>query len=103
MTNVRASCPGCGTIEILASEITIRCCDQPRQDSYRLRCPICSMWMVKDANTQVVTALLAAGSPIERWRLPLEMNERPDDAAAITDDDLIDFHAALEMLPTARR
>jgi len=103
MTSVRASCPGCGSIEIAASEITVRCCDQSGHDSYRLRCPMCSMWMVKDANAEVVIALLGAGSPIERWRLPLEMNERPKGAAVIGDDDLIDFHEALARLPTAVR
>jgi hypothetical protein len=59
--------------------------------------------MVKDANAATVIALLEAGSPIERWRLPLEMSERPKEAALIGDDDLIDFHQALERLPTAHR
>ena len=60
------------------------------------------MWTVKDACSRVVTLLLLAGAQLESWTLPLELHERPDRTVArISDDDLIDFHEALERLPTA--
>jgi hypothetical protein len=40
---------------------------------------------------------------MEHWRLPLELNERPDNATLIGYDELIDFREALERLPTAIR
>jgi len=59
------------------------------------------MWAVKNAGSGVVTLLLRAGVAVEHWNLPLEFSERPDQAAAINDDDLIDLREALKLLPTA--
>ena len=74
------------------------------QSTYRFRCSICNAWTVKFAGPGVITLLLRAGARVERWRQPREIEERPDSSVApITDDDLIDFHEALEQLPTAVR
>ncbi len=98
---VRASCPTCGDIEVRAGEVTVRCCAETMQNTYRFRCPICSSWTVKDAGPSVVVLLLRAGAQAESWRLPLELHERPDcTVEPISDDDLIDFHEAVERLPT---
>ncbi|MEO5842943.1 MAG: hypothetical protein ABIQ73_26530 [Acidimicrobiales bacterium] len=70
-------------------------------NEYRFRCPECSLWTVKEAGPSVVTLFLRAGVQMESVRLPLELNERPDHSMnAISLDDLIDFHEALESLPT---
>ena len=100
---VRAFCPDCGDIEVRSEGVTLRRCVETMQHSYRFRCPICSMWAVKNAGSGVVTLLLRAGVPVEHWNLPLEFAERPDQGAAINDDDLIDLRQALEILPTAER
>jgi len=101
---VHASCPSCGVVECRASEVTIRCCTEAMRNTYRFRCPECSPWTVNDAGPSAVTLLLRSGAQIESWRLPLELNERPDDSVApISDDDVIDFHEALEQLPVFQR
>ena len=61
------------------------------------------MLAVKDAGSGVVTLLLRAGVTVEHWNLPLEFAERPDDAAALDHDDLIDIREKLNLLPTADR
>ena len=69
---------------------------------YRFRCLVCSTWTVKDAGPGVISLLLRAGAEVERWRQPLEVDERPDSSVAPIDyDDLIAFHEALARLPTA--
>ena len=72
------------------------------QNTYRFRCPECSLWTVRDAGPSVVTLLLRSGAQIEDWRPPRELDERPDNSVApISYDDLVDFHEALAQLPTA--
>jgi hypothetical protein len=99
---VRASCPTCREVEVNGQDFTIRCCIEDMRSMYRFRCPRCDSWTVKDANPGVITLLLRAGARVERWRRPLEIDERPDRSVApLNEDDLIDFHEELQRLPTA--
>jgi hypothetical protein len=99
---VRASCPTCSEVEVRGEDFTIRCCIETMRSMYRFRCPRCASWTVKDAGPGVITLLLRAGARVERWRQPLELDERPGrNVAPLTEDDLIDFHEALQRLPTA--
>jgi predicted RNA-binding Zn-ribbon protein involved in translation (DUF1610 family) len=100
---VRASCPDCGDVEVHSDGITIRRCVETMEHSFRFRCPICSMWAVKDAGSGAVTLLLRAGVPVEHWNLPLELAERPSHGATIDHDDVIDLLQAIALLPTADR
>ena len=101
MTVVRMSCPQCGDVEVYARDVTVRCCDETMQFTYRFRCPTCSMPIVKEADDGAVTLLLDGDARTERWHLPLELYEHPVDAAPINPGDLLDFHEAIERLPTA--
>jgi len=101
---VRARCPRCGEIDVPAAQVTIRSCAETVTSTYRFRCPLCSSWIVREADLSVVALLSRAGALFDGWRGPLELNEHPDaSVAAISHDDLIDFHEALEQLPTAVR
>ena len=101
---VRASCPTCHEVEVSGETFTIRGCIETMRSMYRFRCPSCSSWTVKEAGPGVIALLLRAGARVERWRQPLELDERPDRTVApLTEDDLIDFHEALQRLPTAVR
>jgi len=59
------------------------------------------MTMVRDTQDDAITLLLEAGARTERWHLPLELYEHPDRAAPINNNDALDFHDAIERLPTA--
>ena len=102
-TGVRATCETCGDIGLFASEVTVRYCDDTTQQAYRFRCPICSVWTIKDTAPDVAALLIRSGAAVEHWRLPLELDERPEHGASINYDDMIDFHEALDRLPTALR
>jgi hypothetical protein len=96
MTDVRLSCMSCGTIEVAVEDITVRCCDDVKEFAYRFRCPKCVKLAVTDISLDIAALLLRAGAPVEHWQLPLELFERPEHAAPIDHDDLIDFHAAID-------
>jgi hypothetical protein len=100
MTVVRVSCPECGDVEVYARDVTVRCCDETMHFAYRFRCPRCSMPIVKDADDGAVTLLLEGDARTERWHLPLEVYEHPVGAAPINTSDLLDFHEAIERLPS---
>ena len=97
---VHANCPNCGVVECQASEVTIRCYAEAMQNTYRFRCPECHSWIARTAGPAVVTMLLQSGAQVETARLPREIHERSVVATPISDDDVIDFHQALEQLPT---
>ena len=100
---VHANCPSCGVVECRASEVTIRAYAEAMQNTYRFRCPECHSWIARTAGPAVVTLQLRSGVQVETSRLPQEIHERCVDATPISDDDLIDFHQALEQLPTFQR
>jgi len=101
MGDVGASCPTCGRIDLSVRDITVRCCDDTMEHSYRFRCPVCATWTVNDASASVLTLLVRAGAEVERWRLPRE--HRVDNGTPISRDDVINFREALAQLPTLGR
>ena len=100
---VGASCPSCGRVDLSVGDITVRCCEDTMEHSFRFRCPLCATWAVKDATSSVLALLVRAGAHVERWRLPRELHERVDNVAPISHDDVINFREALAQLPTLGR
>lgn len=100
-----AVCVDCGAVEIKVRDIVVRKCENPRiPDIYRIACPDCALKITCKTDSTMSAMLLRAGAQIERWAMPKELDERRDnDSAPITHDDLIEFHASLAALPTARR
>lgn len=92
MTTIRANCPDCGDVQIpQAEELTVRICADDDAGSYNFRCPICGARVAKEASRRIVDLLLSSGCPLETWRLPAELAERPV-GAPVTHDDLLSFH-----------
>ena len=100
---VGVSCPSCGRIDLSVDDITVRCCDDTLEHSYRFRCPLCATSTVKYASESVLALLVRAGAAVERWRLPRELHERIDHVTPISHDDVINFREALAQLPTLGR
>lgn len=104
MTAAHATCDRCGHIKTTMAELTVRRCLDNGAASYRFRCPVCEMTIVRDIEPRVMHLLVQSGARVEEWRLPTELFERPrGDVAPISVDDLIDFHEAIDGLPTAGR
>jgi len=100
---VRAFCPDCGDIEVRSDDVTLRRCVETRHHTFRFRCPVCSMWSIKDAGSGVVTLLLRAGVHVEHWNLPLELRERPEHDRPIDHAYQDRYYAVVAQLPTLDR
>lgn len=99
-TVVKATCPDCGDIRTTARNVTLRLPEEnyTGQGEYRFLCPDCNKIVLKPASESIVQILTAAGVKTEYFTPSLEILERPreDIAPAITLDDIIDLHQAMQ-------
>lgn len=96
VTTIRANCPACGDIQLTATELTVRVCADDDRGSYWFSCPECERPVTKDASPRIVELLVSSGVRKQVWRLPAEVREPHYCGAALTPDDLLDFHLLLE-------
>ncbi len=95
MATIRASCPGCGDVELTIAQVRVSVCATNNQGSYSFRCPFCQIVVDKEASQRVVEVLVASGVAVAVWRMPLELAEHRS-GPTIGHDDLLAFHFALE-------
>lgn len=100
MTTVRCTCPDCGDVQTVITNITVRLFEgrKDRDGEYRFICPSCHKIVLKPAPLNILNLLYSSGAPTEIVEPPLELLERPreEDAAPISLDDIIDLGLALE-------
>ena len=95
-TVVKATCASCGEVELAPDALRLRVCSTPAASHYIFTCPRCSTIVVKPAaDSRIVTLLTSVGVPTTNWDLPAELDE-VHEGPALTIDDLIDLHFALE-------
>lgn len=92
---VRATCPKCGDVELTVNDVQVQVCVTTAQSTYSFVCPECATLVNKEANESVVESLTSAGSRLVAWTLPAELYE-PKSGPAISYDDVLEFHLALE-------
>lgn len=90
MTTIKASCPGCGEVELTSKDVTLMVCNHAPQSYYTFTCPKCSDPVRKPADDHVVSLLMSGGVRAEVWELPAEALE-PKAGPVLTYDDLLDF------------
>ena len=95
MTTIRATCPGCGEVELTPEDIELRVCTQPSSSYYQFVCPLCDDTVRKPADDRVVQLLISGGVAATVWQLPDEVREMRA-GPPLTTDDLLDFHLLLE-------
>ena len=112
MTRIRASCPTCGEVDLRPKDVVLRLVRGARgavgeASSYRFACPSCDDTVVKPADERIAQLLTTGGVPVEETDEASELEglaaelrpvhpESPSPAPALTHDDLLDFHLALE-------
>ncbi|CAN5857412.1 hypothetical protein BH24ACT3_BH24ACT3_16980 [soil metagenome] len=94
MATIRASCGECGDVELTTADVQVRVCTHDNQGTYSFICPHCRLAVVKPAEPRIIDLLVSSGVRLSTWDLPSELLERPP-GAAITHDDLLDFHVLL--------
>jgi len=95
VATIRASCPACGDVELTSRDVTVRVCSADNQGSYAFRCPTCDLAVSKLADPKIVDLLVSSGVELDIWDLPAELGE-PHGGAAISYDDLLEFHYAIQ-------
>ena len=95
MTTIKATCPGCGEVDLTAEDILLRIGATSSVNSYGFTCPECADFVEKPADERVVRLLLSGGVvpvPVHVPAEALEIHTGP----AITHNDLLEFHERLQ-------
>ena len=95
VATIRASCPTCGDIELTSRDVVVRVCSADNGGSYAFRCPQCRMAVAKQAEPKIVDLLVSSGVRLSVWHPPAELHEAHD-GQAISYDDLLEFHYAIQ-------
>ncbi len=97
MTTIKASCPGCGEVELTPADVSLMVCSHAPLSYYAFCCPRCQDEVRKPADDHVVSLLVSGGVPATVWDVPAEALE-PRTGAALSYDDLLDL--ALQLAST---
>ena len=107
MTLIKASCPGCGEVELTPADVSLMVCSHAPLSYYAFQCQSCGDEVRKPADDHVVSLLVSGGVPATVWEVPaeaLEVHEGP----RLSYDDLLDFALQLgdtdtlvELVPAA--
>jgi len=95
VTTIKATCPGCGEVELTPDDIELRVCTHAPASYYVFECPMCHTPIQKPADDRVIQLLISGGVKAIVWELPSEVLEAHE-GPAFTKDDLLDFHLLLE-------
>jgi hypothetical protein len=90
MTTIKASCPGCGEVELTSNDISLRVCSHGPLSYYSFTCPECQESIRKPADDHIVSLLMSGGVRAEVWEVPAEALE-PKPGPDLNYDDLLDF------------
>ena len=94
MTTIKATCPGCGEVDLTADDILLRIGSQTASNTYGFSCPDCGDFVQKPADERVVRLLLSGGVMPTLVHVPAEALE-PRSGPPINHDDLLAFHDLL--------
>lgn len=95
MTTIRATCPGCGDVELAPESIDLQWCSHVPASFFRFACPRCGTLVLRPADARIAQLLISAGVRPVLWHLPKELLEEHD-GPPLTIDDVLDLHSALE-------
>lgn len=108
MTKIRATCPDCGEVDLAPVDIELRIVrdgdgEVGEGSNYRFDCPTCATTVTKPADERIARLLATGGVEISIQRREVLVGasrpphpEMPGTGAALTYDDLLDLHLALE-------
>lgn len=95
MTTIKATCPGCGEVDLTAEDILLRIGGQQSSNSYGFSCPGCGDFVEKPADDRIVRLLLSGGVMPMLVHVPAEVLEAKQ-GPPIDYDDLLAFHEILK-------
>ena len=93
-TTIRATCPGCGDVELGVADLIALVCSTTQAASYSFRCPRCRMLVAKETGKQVIDVLISSGVELRTWHMPAELDE-PHNGPPLTSVDLSSLRSEL--------
>ena len=93
-TRLVVSCSTCGNVKVACSEVTIRNCVDNDAWSYWFICPGCRSRTSAGTRRRSALEAIDSGSTLNTWRLPAELDERPN-GPPLTLVDLLELHLLL--------
>jgi hypothetical protein len=90
MTLIKASCPGCGEVELTPADVALMVCSHAPLSYYAFICQSCGDEVRKPADDHVVSLLVSGGVPATVWEVPAEALEEHA-GPRLSYDDLLDF------------
>ncbi|HEX2050745.1 MAG TPA: hypothetical protein VHJ34_08955 [Actinomycetota bacterium] len=94
MTTIKATCPGCGEVDLTAEDILLRIGGAKEANTYGFSCPDCGAFVEKPADDRVVRLLLSGGVVPLLVHVPAEALETKS-GPPISYDDVLEFHELL--------
>jgi hypothetical protein len=94
VTTIKACCPGCGEIDLVADDILLRIGAVRTSNTYGFSCPDCGDFVEKKADDRIIRLLLSGGVMPVPLHIPAEALEIHN-GPPLTFDDLLDFHQSL--------
>jgi len=95
VTTIKATCPGCGEVELKPDDIELRVCTHAPASYYVFDCPTCRDSIQKPADDRVIQLLISGGVRAQVWELPSEVLA-VHAGPSLTHADLLDFSPPLE-------
>ena len=95
MTTIKATCPGCGEIDLTAEDILLRIGAAQAANTSGFSCPTCGEFVQKPADERVVRLLLSGGVIPMLVHVPAEALETHE-GPVINHDDILEFHELLQ-------
>jgi hypothetical protein len=88
---VVVSCSSCGNVRAATTDVTIRNCVDNDAWSYWFICPVCRNRAAANTCRRSAMHAIDAGSTLELWHLPAELDEQPK-GPPISLIDLLELH-----------
>jgi hypothetical protein len=95
MTTIKATCPSCGEVDLVADDVLLRIGGNQAANTYGFSCPRCTDFVEKPADERVVRLLLSGGVMPVLVHVPAEALEQRV-GPPINHDDLLAFHEMLD-------
>ena len=99
MTTIKATCPRCGDVDLVPSDVRVTVARELGWSTYTFTCAGCCDDVCKSADADVVQLLCGAGVRVENLQIPVEYLESrvlERTCPPLTRDDLLDFALWLE-------
>lgn len=95
MAVIKASCSGCGDVELRSRDLMARVCRDTNVGTYCFACPRCHKRLVRAAEPRIIALLVESGVKLVTWSLPDELHEEHF-GPVIDHDDILDLHLLLQ-------